>query len=105
LAVLGTGVLLITMGSSGRDSSSFGGLSMLTLHKASFIVWFAAMTAHVVTRFVPALRIVAVRDKPRRVILGEAGRIVALAVSLIVGLALAAWLLDASSWWTTGFHH
>jgi len=101
LAVLGTGVLLITMGGDGLRASAILGLSMLTLHKASFILWFAAMTVHVVTRAVPALRIVAVRDKPRRIVLGETGRIVVLVLSLVIGLFVAAWVLDASSWWTT----
>ena len=105
LAVLGTGVLLITMGGDGLRASSILGLSMLTLHKASFVLWFAAMTVHVVTRAVPALRIVAVRDKPRRIVLGETGRIVVLVLSLVVGLFVAGWVLDASSWWTTVWRH
>lgn len=103
LAVLLTGVLLITMGSAGVNPVGGTGLSMLTWHKATFVLWFGAMTLHVLTRTVPALRIVAARDRPRRVVLGQTGRFALLVLSVVLGVGLGVVLLDASTWWTSFF--
>lgn len=101
LAVLLTGVLLVTMGAASVNPVGGTGLSMLTLHKATFVLWFGAMTLHVLTRTVPALRLVAARDRPRKVVLGQSGRLVVLVLSIVVGVVLGTVLLDASSWWTS----
>jgi hypothetical protein len=102
LAVLGTGLLLSVQGSAGRRSFAGTGLSMLTLHKLTFVLWFAAMALHVLTRTVPALRIVSgAADTPRAEVRGGGWRGLALVLSLVVGVAVGALVLHASSWWTS----
>ncbi len=104
LAVLGSGLGLVVMGADGpRPLVGAGGLavSMTTLHKASFIVWFAAMTAHVLARTVPALKAVGSAQSRSRQVSGGPGRLAVLGVSLSAGVLLGVLTLASSSWWTT----
>ena len=108
LAVLGTGLALIAMGAdSFRSLAAPAGVqvTMATLHKASFIAWFVVMTLHVLARTVPALRILSVGRSASVRVPGGRWRLVALAVALAAGLIVGALVLDASSWWTTSWHH
>ncbi len=96
LAVLGTGVGLIFTGPAHRDP-------LLTLHKASFIVWFAVLTIHVLGHVVEAagrtwweLRGRGGSQAGRR----RRWRGVALACSLIAGVGLASALLPPAHGWT-----
>ena len=50
--VLATGVTLMFVGPGGR-------LTMLFLHKASFVLWFGAMTVHVLGHLVDTSRLAA----------------------------------------------
>ena len=86
LALLGTGVALILAGRGGRSP-------WLTLHQASFVVWFAVTTIHVLGHIVEASRAsyTEFRRDLRRP--GRAIRLVTIALVLLagVGLATALW--------------
>lgn len=99
LAVLGTGIGLIYTGPEHREP-------LLSLHQASFIIWFAAMTLHVLghLRDATATTWRELRDphaapaaRSRR------WRTLALAASLLAGVGLAAALLPSAHAWTS--HH
>ncbi len=88
LAVLGTGVLVVWLGPErGRGSLWGTPVSALFLHQASFAVWLAATTLHVLGRAVPALRILGARVTP-----GVVGGRLARSAALVLVACLAAWL-------------
>lgn len=99
LALLGTGVLVGVLGpDSGRQPLVAGaGISPLTLHQASFIVWGVATGLHVLARTVPATRLVLTR--PAQTVPGAARRGGALVASLVAGALLVPLLLAASHNW------
>ena len=83
LLVLGSGVALLLAGTSLRSS-------LATLHKASFVLWFAVMAVHVLGHLQETARL-AHRDwygRSRREIGGAGLRQWTLAASLAVGLLL-----------------
>lgn len=86
LALLGTGIALILVGRSNRSP-------WLTLHQASFIVWFAVTTIHVLGHIVEASRAgyTEFRRDLRRP--GRTIRLATIALVLLagVGLATALW--------------
>ena len=96
LAVLGTGIGLIFTGPGHREP-------LLSLHKASFILWFAVMTIHVLGHAIEAGRATAreIRDRhaPRA---GRRWRSAAALLSLGGGVALASALYPVAHAWTTG---
>ena len=88
LAVLGTGVLVVLLGSQrGREPLWGTPISALFLHQASFVVWLAATTLHVLGRVVPAVNIITGRVAAHAV----AGRLARTAAVLVVA-GLATWL-------------
>lgn len=88
LAVLGTGILVVYLGPErGRGSLWGTPLSALFLHQASFAVWLAVTTVHVLGRAVPALRILGGRVTP-----GVVGGRLARSAALVLVVGLAAWL-------------
>jgi hypothetical protein len=94
VVLFGTGILLIVL------SPERG--AVLGLHKASFLVWFAAMTAHVLAHFlrVPGL----VREDLRPGQRGAALRQLVVAGAVVAGLVAAVVLLpEAHAWsqWVT----
>ena len=98
LAVLGTGLALIA---TGRNDQ------VLFLHKASFVLWFAATTVHTIARAVPAVLIVGNRSHPTEVP-GGALRAAVLSVVVAAGVVTGAVVLPLSHAWTRGgfdFHH
>ena len=101
LAVLGTGLGLVLMGSDSFRALAAVHLSMVTLHKASFILWFGAMTLHVLARTVPALRVLSAREPSEPRTSGGPARLAVVAGSLAGGVLLAVIVLNASSWWTS----
>lgn len=89
VAVIGTGIALLYFHAD-RDT-------LLTLHQASFIVWFIVMTVHVLGH----LREAAMsswrevrRSSPRR-----RWRIAALVLALMVGVGGATALMPSASYW------
>jgi hypothetical protein len=99
LAVLGTGVALAVVGP--------GSSQWLFLHKASFVLWFGAMTIHVLV-YAPRLpRLLlggqaagrTVVERTASVLGGRATRWLLLAASLACGLVLAATTLHLTARW------
>ncbi len=108
VAVLATGLGLIVQGSDSFTSLvTVAGvdITMATLHKASFIAWFVVMTLHVLGRTVPALRILGWKRSSANRVPGGRWRTSLVAVALATGLVAGGLVLDASSWWTTSWHH
>jgi hypothetical protein len=93
LAVLGTGVALAL---TGRATGPW-----LFLHKASFLLWFGAMTLHVLTYAWRLPRILlSTRDnrgRPAR----SGVRLMLVAASLGAGLILALLAMRLAAGWTT----
>jgi hypothetical protein len=93
LAVLGTGVELAFAG-PGRGR-------WLVLHKASFVLWFAVMTVHVVA-YAPRLPGLLARrgnGPARRVLAGSRTRWLLVAASLAGGLVVAMLTVHLSARW------
>ena len=97
LAVLGTGIGLIYAGPSHRQP-------LLTLHQASFIVWFVVTAVHVLGHVFEAgtatwheLRDPRSEPAARR----RGWRVVALTLSLIAGVGLATAILPSAHAWTS----
>jgi hypothetical protein len=99
LGVLGSGLLLILVGpDAGRRSLvPDTPLSMLGLHKATFLLWCAGTGLHTLGRLVPALRLTVLPGVAR--VPGRYPRIAALALSLLVGAVAAGLVLAGSSAW------
>jgi hypothetical protein len=88
LAVIGTGIGLIYTGPDHSDP-------LLMLHKASFVVWFAAMTLHVL-----GLRDPHASASVRR----RRWRSLAIVMSLLAGVGLASALYPSAHAWTNGHY-
>jgi hypothetical protein len=98
VAVIGTGVMLALTGPGGRV--------WLLLHKASFVLWFGAMTVHVLA-YVWRLPRVARGDLAGRagrraseVLAGRAARWLLLTASVLAGLLLAVLTIHRAGAWT-----
>jgi hypothetical protein len=84
VAVVASGVGLVYAPRSWRDQ-------LITLHKASFILWFAAMTIHVLGHIIDTARL-APADlvrRTRRDVAGAGARTWAVVGSVVAGLLLA----------------
>lgn len=100
LVVLGSGIALVSLGPR-RASSA------LAIHKASFVVWFAVMTLHVLAHLRDTARLVVRELRPRaagEVPRGRAWRRALLALSLIAGVGVAAAVVPSASAWSTARH-
>lgn len=104
VALLATGVALGVMsGGSQRQ--------MLLLHKASFVIWFAAMTLHVLAHLAETARIGPrdwwparpVHSARRPALQGRASRTWSLAASLVAGLLFAGWGLGHLGPWVSSW--
>jgi hypothetical protein len=98
VAVIGTGVMLALTGP--------GGQAWLFLHKASFVLWFGAMTVHVLA-YVWRLPRLARSDLASRagrqanqVLAGRAARLLLLTASVLAGLLLAMLTIHRVGAWT-----
>lgn len=94
VALLGTGLLVIVVGSGSRDT-------WLTLHQASFIVWLVVMSVHVLGHVLEASRVSAAEFRRDRITPGRAVRLGAVALALVAGVGLAAGLWPAEHSATT----
>jgi hypothetical protein len=96
VVVLATGVALVVLPHSSRAL-------MLQLHQASFVLWFGAMSVHVLGHLSETLRL-APRDwlaRTRRQISGATSRQWVVTASLVAGvLAAAAMAPYATGWWS-----
>jgi hypothetical protein len=102
LLVLGSGVGLLTV----RDGQQPG--LWLTVHKASFILWFAVMTVHVLGHWQQAVRESWTEVRPRP---GDAAsrrrslRMALVVIALLAGVGGAAAAMPAATPWTSGHVH
>jgi hypothetical protein len=97
LAVLGTGIGLIFTGPDHREP-------LLTLHKASFVIWFAAMTIHVLGHVLEAGQGTWRELRDRSTLARRRGwRAAAVAASLAAGLGLALALYPSAQPWTSNY--
>ena len=97
VAVLGTGIGLVYAGPTHRQP-------LLTLHQASFIIWLAVTSIHVLGHVLDAstttwreLRDPHLSPSARR----RRWRALALAISLIAGVGLATAVMPSASAWTS----
>ncbi len=93
LLVLGTGIGLIV----GGDRNNL----LLTAHKASFFLWFAVMTVHVLGHLREAVSMSATEVRSVATHRASMLRMAIVAVSLVAGVALASALLPSASSWTS----
>jgi hypothetical protein len=88
LTVLGTGVMLAVVGPSGAGTWLF-------LHRASFILWFGAMTVHVLAyvwrlpRLISGDMATRAGYRAQEILAGRGARWLLLAASVVTGLLLA----------------
>lgn len=95
IAVLATGIALLFVGNGERGQ-------MLTLHKVTFVLWFIAMTLHVLGHLVDTARI-APRDwlrSTRREAAGAGVRQWLVVTSVVLGLPLGILFLGYLHAWT-----
>jgi hypothetical protein len=100
LVLLGTGVALVLAGQSGsrRTLVSLVGqrVDLVAVHQASFVVWFAVMTVHVLGRTLPAWQLI---KSPRRRVPGPAWRGMALLLTGALAAVCVGWvLLNPGGW-------
>ena len=96
IAVLGTGVALLWTPSSWHDTTLF-------LHKATFVVWFGAMTLHVLGHLVDTYRL-APRDWTPKAgyVPGVWLRHALVVVTLVAGAGLGLLALGQVDTWVRG---
>jgi hypothetical protein len=90
LLLLGTGVALLVVGP--------GGGILLGLHKASFVLWFGAMSIHVLA-YAARLPRLAAADLRRNRLRSARLRLGAIGAALVTGVALAAGTLYLAQPW------
>jgi hypothetical protein len=98
LVVFGTGVVLLYTGPAAREP-------WLVAHKASFVLWLAFMSAHVLGHLPEVLRMLGSGPSAERHVAGRAGRAIALSGAIVGGLVLALAVLPQFSAWTTWMAH
>ena len=99
LALLGTGVGLLAVH---PDENS----ALLTLHQASFIVWVAAMTVHVLGHVIEAAMTTWRELRPRSSARGRRVRFALVAIAVLAGIGTAAALMPTAAPWTSAhFSH
>jgi hypothetical protein len=103
LTVLGTGVMLAIVGPSGVGTWLF-------LHRASFILWFGAMTVHVLAyvwrlpRLIGSDLATRAGRRAQEVLAGRAARWLLLTASLLTGLLLAVLTVHRTGIWLSVGH-
>lgn len=108
LAVLGTGLALVALGSAARSALFSVGpfrVDAVTLHQAAFLLWLVVTIPHTLTRLVPAVQLALGR---RRAALPRSGallRVVAVAAVLAAGAVAAGVVVDDDSGAWVGRHN
>jgi hypothetical protein len=98
LSVLGTGVILAIVAPSGAGTWLF-------LHRASFILWFGAMTVHVLAyvwrlpRLISGDMATRVGYRAQEILAGRGARWLLLAASVLTGLLLAVLTVHRAGIW------
>lgn len=108
VALLATGVVLVLIGQD-RSHQTLGDLlglrvDWIWLHQASFVVWFVAMTIHVLARVVPGVRVAARSLSSPSAVPGLAGRASALVLATALGVGCALVLTGLDHSWTLQEH-
>lgn len=105
LAVLGTGLALVALGSSAHDHL-FNVLGFrvdaVTLHQAAFILWLATTGLHVLGRFVPALqlsRLMPVSAGAPTIVPGLGTRLALVALTGASATATGLLVVSYAGWW------
>lgn len=101
LTLLGSGIALMFSGAGDRQP-------LLLLHKASFILWFAAMVVHVLGHLLETARLAPLDwlGRTHADIAGARWRQWAVAISVAVGIPLGLLLMSrASSWFGQPLFH
>ena len=104
LAVLGTGLALIALGSASRDPifSALGfRVDAITLHQAAFVLWLATTGLHVLGRFVPALQLSQLlpADRSTRAVPGAGARLGLVGLTVATATVTGVFVLNLSDWW------
>ncbi len=99
VGLLGTGVVLMLEGPSASFRWTF-------LHKAFFVLWFGAMTLHVLIHVARTARAVTVEYVSRRpdALPGRGARLLALLGMAVLAVGLASWAAGHTAAWTALFH-
>jgi len=92
LAVIGTGLALIAVGRSHH---------LLFLHKATFVLWFAITSVHVLGRALTTVSIL--RERKHRAVPGTPVRLAVLSVVVAAGVIAGAIALPLTNQWTRHF--
>jgi hypothetical protein len=101
LSVIGTGIMLAITGPSGLGT-------WLVLHRASFVLWFGAMTVHVLAHVWRLPRLISgdlasrVGHRAHEVLAGRPARWLLLAASILTGLLLAMLTVHRAGLWFVG---
>jgi hypothetical protein len=105
IAVLGTGVVLLFLGPSSRDT-------WLPIHKVSFFVWVAFTGLHVLGHLAKMPGTLRADYSPSATITGDvtgrSGRVLALSAALVAGVVLAVLVIPEFGAWLHNsnlFHH
>lgn len=105
LAVLSSGLALILVSpdTGRRVFASAGGVSvsLLTIHKATFVVWGIVTGVHAVGRLVPALQLTVLQSSDRPRVPGRRRRLATLAAALVCGALAATLAVSAAGAWRT----
>jgi hypothetical protein len=105
LAVLGSGLALIPLGTDYRPFLTVAGFGIdaVAVHKACFVLWLVVVGAHTLVRLVPALQVAARRGPRSHRVDGAALRVTTVVLTLAVGLGAGLVVLSASHAWTQGW--
>ena len=93
ITLLGTGIVMLAVGPQHSDT-------WLTVHQASFIVWFAVTTVHVLGHVRETWKLTTAEMRARPPVPRRGVRVTLVAVSLALGLTIGVASLGWTSAWT-----
>jgi hypothetical protein len=103
LAVLGSGLALVPLGSSSFDALiTIAGqrIDALTIHKICFVLWLVVTGAHVLARALPAAQLTVVGGRHR--LPGKAARTAVVVGTLLVSLVTGVVVMNLPTDWKQG---